>query len=306
MPNFFSRVASAPISWGICEVPGWGANLPTPRVLGEMASLGLPATELGAPGFLPDDPARIRTELTAFGLSLIGGFTPLVLHAPSERDEALRTAEATAAMLADAGATTFITAVVRDQQWSVPQRLDAAEHRHLTEMLRRVEEICLQAGLTQVLHPHVQTVVETADDVDRLLESSDVKWCLDTGHLAIGGKDPVEFARQHADRVGHVHLKDVALGHADALMRRHATIMQAVQGGLFTPLGHGDVDIAGVVTTLEAAGYDGWYVIEQDTAVVGALPEPGHGPITAVSASLSYLRDVVVPQLAPVSRSAQL
>jgi inosose dehydratase len=234
-----------------------------------------------------------------------GLFTPLVLHAASERDEALHTAQTTAAMLAEAGATTFITAVVRDLDWSVPRPLDASEHRHLTEMLRRVEDICLAAGLAQVLHPHVQTVVETADDVDRLLESSDVKWCLDTGHLAIGGKDPVEFARQHADRVGHVHLKDVALQHAGALMRRETSIMQSVQAGLFTPLGQGDVDIAGVITALEGAGYDGWYVIEQDTAVVGALPEPGQGPMTRVSASLDYLRDVVVPQLASSSRSAQ-
>lgn len=305
MRNFLSRVASAPISWGICEVPGWGENLPTPRVLGEMAALGLPATELGAPGFLPDDPARTRAVLDAHGLSLIGGFTPLVLHVASARDEALRTAEATASRLAAAGASTFITAVVRDLDWSVPTPLDAAEHRHLTEMLRRVEEICHQAGLAQVLHPHVQTVVETADDVDRLLDSSEVTWCLDTGHLAIGGKDPVEFARQHADRVGHVHLKDVALQHAAPLMRRESSIMQSVQAGLFTPLGQGDVDIAGVITTLEAAGYDGWYVIEQDTAVVGAVPEPGHGPMTQVSASLDYLRQVVVPQLTAQPRTAQ-
>jgi inosose dehydratase len=65
--DFLSRVASAPISWGICEVPGWGAMLPTPRVLGEMAGLGFTATELGAPGFLPTSPEGVKDELAGLG-----------------------------------------------------------------------------------------------------------------------------------------------------------------------------------------------------------------------------------------------
>ena len=297
MTDFLSRIASAPISWGICEVPGWGAMLPTDRVLGEMAGLGLPATELGAPGFLPTDPAAVRDDLARHGLTLIGGFTPLVLHERSERDEALQSARKTAAALARAGATTFITAAVADVAWSQPALLDRSEHRHLVEMLARVDEVCAESGLTQVLHPHVQTVIETAADVDRLLEACDVSWCLDTGHLAIGGKDPVAFAREAADRVGHVHLKDVDLSHVPALMERRSSILESVHAGLFTPLGQGDVAIAEVIWTLEAGGYDGWYVIEQDTAVVGDVPPSGDGPVRSVASSMDYLRDVVAPRL---------
>lgn len=297
MTDMLDRVASAPISWGICEVPGWGAMLPTRRVLAEMAGLGLPATELGAPGFLPEDPAGVRSELSDFGMTLLGGFTPLVLHDRAVAAQTLDQARATARLFEAAGATKFVTAVIVDPDWSTPRPLSPDEQRHLVAMLAAVDEICAEHGLEQVLHAHVQTLVETKDDVDRVLDACDVHWCLDTGHLAIGGVDPVAFAREAVDRVGHVHLKDVRLDLAGPVLARETSLMSATQAGLFTPLGEGDVDIAGVVTTLERAGYRGWYVIEQDTAITDGLPPEGEGPIEQVSASLRYLADVVVPAL---------
>ena len=271
--------------------------LPTDRVLAEMSGLGLPATELGAPGFLPDDAQELRTELGEYGMRLLGGFTPVVLHDKAVREETLRQATATAELFERAGASVFVSAVVLDPQWSVPRSLDAQEQRTMVEMFARIDEICAEHGLEQVLHPHVQTLVETRADVERVLDSCDVHWCLDTGHLAIGGVDPVQFAVEAFDRVGHVHLKDVNLALAGPVLARETSIMAATQAGLFTPLGQGDVDIAGVVSALESRGYDGWYVIEQDTAITDGLPPEGQGPVTQVRTSLDYLRDVVAPTL---------
>ena len=271
--------------------------LPTARVLGEMASLGLPATELGAPGFLPERPDRLRETLAAVDMSLIGGFTPLVLHDRHERAQALTAARRTAQLFQECGATLFVSAIVMDDEWSPPRPLDAAERAHVIDMLGAVDEICGEFGLEQVLHPHLQTVVETRDDVERILDSCDVHWCLDTGHLAIGGVDPVAFAREAGERVGHVHLKDVDLSKAGAVLNRSVSIMAGVQDGLFTPLGSGDVPIAEVVEVLEAQGYRGWYVIEQDTALTDGLPAEGEGPITQVRTSLDYLRTVVADRL---------
>jgi inosose dehydratase len=81
------------------------------------------------------------------------------------------------------------------------------------------------------------------------------------------------------------------------VLRREVSLMAATQAGVFTPLGQGDVDILGVVQTLEAAGYRGWYVIEQDTAITGGFPDDGEGPVEQVSESLKYLTDVVAPTL---------
>lgn len=297
MSNFLDRVSSAPISWGICEVPGWGAMLPTDRVLTEMAGLGFKATELGAPGFLPSDPKQLKALLANYGMTLIGGFTPVVLHNPSERQATIESATATARLFQEAGATMFVSSVVQDMDWSYPEKLNSAEQKHMAEMFGVIDDICEEHGLKQVLHPHVQTLVETKDDINRVLDSCDVNFCLDTGHIALGGEDPVKFAKESFDRVGHVHLKDVNLEMGPAVLRREVSLMKATQDGLFTPLGQGSVDILGVVETLESRGYQGWYVIEQDTAITNGMPAANEGPLLQVTESMKYLVDVVAPKV---------
>ena len=297
MSSFLSRVASAPISWGICEVPGWGAMLPTQRVLGEMAGLGFTATELGAPGFLPETAEGVKAQLGDYGMSLLGGFTPVVLHDKAQRETTIEQARATAKMFRDAGGTKFISSAVQDMDWSHPGTLSRDEVTHMAEMFGIIDEICEEFGLEQVLHPHVQTLVETKDDISRVLDSCDVHFCLDTGHMAFGGQDPVEFAKDAMDRVGHVHLKDIRLDMVQPVLDREVSLMAATQAGIFTPLGQGDVDIMGVVQTLENAGYQGWYVIEQDTAITGGLPAEGEGPLGQITTSMDYLVDTVAPTL---------
>jgi inosose dehydratase len=271
--------------------------LPASRVLPEMRSLGLHATELGAPGFLPDGAEELRAELTVQGMNLVGGFVPLVLHDSAQRPDALRRARETAELFQACGATRFVTAVVQDYDWSRPVPLDADGMKVLAEGLVEVDELCAAYGLTQVLHPHVDTLVETRVDVELALEHCTVQWCLDTGHLAIGGVDPVEFARSEGHRVGHVHLKDVHTPIAASVLSRDVSLVGGVQQGLFRPLGAGDVAVDEVVTALEASGYDGWYVLEQDTALTDGVPPAGTGPVEDVQRSLAFLRERVTPRL---------
>ena len=283
------RLAGAPISWGVCEVPGWGVMLPPERVLGEMASLGLRATELGPLGYLPLDPGAIRAQLDRHGLRLVGGFVPLVLHDGSPAD-AQEDADRIAAMLAGAGAELFVAALVADDAWSKPVPLDDTAWRRMVDRLAMVEELVARRGLTLVLHPHVGTQVETAADVERLLATSDVRWCLDSGHLLIGGSDPADFVRAHADRIAHVHLKDVHEPTAARLRAGELSLMQATQAGLFRPLGQGDAGIDEVVGLLDRSGYAGWLVLEQDTAITGQEPPVGRGPLVDVRTSIDYLQ----------------
>jgi inosose dehydratase len=283
-------MAGAPISWGVCEVPGWGVQLPVDRVLSEMQEVGLVATELGAAGWVPGDAAQIRARLQRYGLSAVAAFIPLVLHDESRRAEALATAEASAAQLAALGAHNFVTAVVSDlNDWARPH-LDAAEWRTLYAGIEAVEEIAKAHGLAQAVHPHVNTLVEQADDVQRVLDHTSAGFTLDTGHLVIGGTDPVEFAKRHHDRVTLVHLKDVKFDVMARHQRGELSLMEAVQQGIFVPLGQGDIDLREIVTTLESAGYDGWYVFEQDAAITDDVPAPGRGPILQVRESIVFLR----------------
>ena len=120
-------------------------------------------------------------------------------------------------------------------------------------------------GVLAVLHPHVGTMVETRSDVDRVLQGASIKLCLDTGHLLIGGTDPLALTLQMPDRIAHAHLKDVDAALAARVQAGELTYTEAVRKGMYTPLGAGDVDIAGIVTALRANGFDGWFVMEQDT-----------------------------------------
>lgn len=280
------RVAAAPISWGVCEAPDWGLELPAERVLSEMRALGLRATELGPTGYLGADPAQVRALLDEHGLTLVGGFLPVVLHTDAtdfaEAEAAIRT-------LAEAGAEVVVLAARSvDGSYDRKVPLDDAEWRTLLGNLKRVRDLVGEHGLRASLHPHVGTAIEDRAAVYRLLESSDIPLCLDTGHLVIGGTDPLDLLRSAAGRVDHVHLKDVRRPVAATVSAGDTSYIGAVRQGLYAPLGDGDLDIAGIVATLEGAGYRGWYVLEQDSALYGA-PSAGAGPIDDVRRSLEFL-----------------
>ncbi|TMQ95176.1 TIM barrel protein [Actinomadura soli] len=277
------RVAGAPISWGVCEVPGWGHQMEPARVLAEMRALGLAATELGPDGFLPGG-ARAREELLAtYGLGLVGAFVPVVLHDPASDPLPVvdRVLDAMDGVLVLAAATGL------DGYDGRPE-LDVEAW---TTLLANLDAITLRAsarGRLVTLHPHVGTVVERRTEVERVLDGCNVPLCLDTGHLLVGGTDPVWLARFAARRIAHVHLKDVDVGLAQRVLNGEVAYTHAVRDGLYRPLGDGDIGISGIVCALEDAGYEGWYVMEQDT-VLAEAPADGGGPYDDVRRSLDFL-----------------
>lgn len=288
------RLAGAPITWGVCEIPDWGTILPARRVLHEIASLGLAGTELGPVGYLPSDPADLRTLLDEHGLRLVGGFVPLVLHRAERAGEAIAEAATIAGRLAAAGGEVLVSAAdTGAPDLSSRPALSEDEWRHLFAMLARIDAVAGERGLRHAFHPHVGTVVETRQEVRRVLDASTVALCLDTGHLTIGGTDPAAVAREAADRIGHVHLKDVDLRVAEGVRESSSGFKQAVQQGLFRPLGNGGVAVAQVIAALEGAGYRGWYVLEQD-AVLGADPAESERPMANARTSLAYLEREVL------------
>jgi inosose dehydratase len=289
MTDLFHRVATAPISWGVCEVPGWGVQLPVDRVLTEMAGLGFTHTELGSVGWLPGRPDELRATLDRHGLSLLAAFVPLVLHDRSMTEATLDQAAGAAQLLEDLGGTCFNTAPVTSPDWAPRRPLSDNEWEHTYDMVGRLEELCTSHGLTQVIHEHVGCTVETAEEVERLLEHTSARFVLDTGHLALGGYDPLRFARDHASRVGLVHLKDLRPEVGEQLNASALSLMEAVQQGLFPALGEGHLPLTEIVTVLEAGGYTGWYVIEQDCAITGEEPAAGTGPVADMGRSLGFL-----------------
>jgi inosose dehydratase len=290
MTSALDRVAGAPISWGVCEVPGWGYQMKPDRVLREMREVGLTATELGSDGFLPDTPEGKAQTLAEYGLHGLGNFTPVVLHDPGHDPAAVvsRVLDGFEAVAADVLVLSAITGL---RGYDARPDLDSDGWTTLLGNLDRLTQVAADRGVTAVLHPHVGTMVETADDVQRVLEGSSMLLCLDTGHMLIGGSDPVAVTRQAPDRIAHTHLKDVDHALAKRVQSGELTYTDAVKIGMYKPLGQGDVDIAGVVSHLEAHDYDGWYVLEQDAILT---EEPvGEGPLADVRASADYVRSVL-------------
>ena len=220
------RVAGAPISWGVCEVPGWGHVLDVDRVLGEMAALGLRSTELGPPGFLPDEPAALRGVLGEAGLSLVGGFLAVPLHDAAAHDATIAEAHRASAQMAAAGGEVLVLAAATGLDgYDERPALTDDEWARLVATTAEIRDLAAAHGLRTTLHPHVGTHVEQRAEVERFLADSDVPLCLDTGHLLIGGTDPLELARAHAGRIAHVHLKDVDLSVATRVRAGEITYM---------------------------------------------------------------------------------
>ena len=288
MTTLMERIAGAPISWGVDGSPGWGYLMGRDRVMREMVDVGLAATELGPDGYLPTDRDELGDYLTGFGLHVVGGFVPALLYRPDRIDAELGYVDRASRQLAAAGSRVLVLGPSSHHDgYDAQVDMDDDEWRVFLENLRRLQDVVGEQGLTTALHPHWGMAIESGRHVERLLESSNVGLCLDTGHLHLAGTDPVDIARLAASRIHHVHLKDVDATFADKVRSGDVAFRQAVIDGMFVPLGAGGVDIAGVVTTLEEAGYGGWYVLEQDRSLSEELESAG--PREDADASVRYL-----------------
>lgn len=279
------RIATAPVSWGILEFAGQSSQQAWDSVLDEMAAAGYEGTELGPYGFLPADADELKAALSARGLRLLSAFVPVRLADRSARERGLSDARKVGALLAACGCKQI---VLSDDNGADPRRLsragrvapeDGLDEAGWQALVDGAQHFARQMrdnyGLETVFHHHCAGFVETPGEVARLLERTDpslVGLCLDTGHYVYGGGDPIDCIGRYGARVRHVHLKDVDPGVMVRARAESWDYFRAVAGGLFCELGHGCVDFPGVIGALDAAGYEGWAVVEQD--VVGMAGSP--------------------------------
>lgn len=284
------RVANAPCSWGVVQGVE-GASYDWRRVLTEIAETGYAGSELGDWGFMPNDPALLRDELTRRNLAMIGAFTPVRLSAAREHADAEARALRTARLLAecwlgspDEGGP-FV--VLADDPSPATQRREFAgriqpEHglsddgwRTLAAGVERIARaVRHDSGLRTVFHHHCGTYVETPAETKRLLDmtrSDLVGLCLDTGHYVYAGGDPLELLRDYRERVWLVHFKDCDAETSAFARAEGWDYVTAIRNGIFCGLGEGQVDHPAVLRELERTGYDGWIVCENE-APPGRVP----------------------------------
>lgn len=281
------KIAGAPISWGVCEVPGWGYQMAPERVLTEMKEIGLTATEFGPQGWLPIEAEARAAEVGKYGLTPVGAFFLTVMHDPGHDPVPAVKTELDAFEKAG-GSYLILAAASGAEGYDTRPVLDEAGWQTLFDNLDRISSVCAARGVTACLHPHWGTMVQNADEIDRVLRNSSVGLCLDTGHITCGGGDPVAIVAEYAGRVAIVHAKDVRRELTDKLLTGEFTWSQGIKAGMFTPIGQGDIDFATIVRKLAEAGFDGYYVLEQDIMIDGE-PPTGGGPIDNARASLAAL-----------------
>lgn len=272
------RVGNAPCSWGTIENTG-GQRIDWARMLDELAGSGYRGTELGDWGFMPTDPDALRGELARRGLTMIGSWVTVRLSDEAYHQRGIEQALRVARLLAEVGGPEAIINIGGDHGASELRRnntgritpehgLDERGWRILVRGAERVAEaVRRETGLRSTLHPHGATWVETPDEIEVFLERSDPELlgiCFDTGHYALGGGDPVEGIRRHRDRIRLVHFKDFDPAVLARGSEQNLDYQGLIGAGVFSELGRGSVDFAGVLEALREIGYHGWIVVEQD------------------------------------------
>lgn len=273
------RVANAPVSFGVFELTvGKLPNLPGPdEILDAVAGAGYAGIDLGPVGYLGHRD-ELRQRLEGRGLGLAGGWVQMRF---SERDgfeedltvldQALDVFSVVAdtglerpkPTLADAGSPARVANPGRGKD--LPEiGLDASGWSRLADGVKRAVDRCRDRGLEATFHHHACTHVEAPHEVERLLELTDVGLCLDTGHLLLGGGDPVQALRDWGDRINHLHVKDVRMEVLRKVITDRAGMEAVWSRGTFCELGTGDVDIEGFLSLVKDRGFSGWLVVEQD------------------------------------------
>ncbi|MFS8572215.1 MAG: sugar phosphate isomerase/epimerase [Clostridia bacterium] len=292
------RVGSAPITWGICEIPGWGPQKPWPEVLDEMAAAGFAGTELGPAGYLPMDPAVLREELARRQLAMIAAFVPVNFRQREAHAASFKAVDEVARLLAALGAKDILLSDEGDEMRkaiagrtseTAVRGMTAEEWKAFVDGLHQAADRCRDLGLTVSFHPHGGTYIEHPAEVQRLLESTDpdrIRLCLDTGHTAFGGGDPLETVRRWGSRIGLVHLKDIDMDRLRAGITQGKGYTPLAKEGVFVELGTGSLDLRAILDELKAAGYDGWLVVEQDRVV-----QPGEDTLAVAVRNRRYLRE---------------
>ncbi len=295
------QIGNAPCSWGALEFDLEGESAGYVQVLNEIKSTGYTGSELGDWGFMPTDPAALKAELAARGLTLLGAFVPVLLKDPAAHQPGVDVAVRTARLLADtAGKEPFI--VLADDNGKIPQRtqnagrvtpemgLTDAEWNIATEGIHAVARaVYRETGLRTVVHHHCAGYIETPAEINKMLSLTDpqiVGLCLDTGHIQFGGGDPLKILQENASRVWHVHFKDCHPQIAAESRAQQWDYFASVSNGIFCELGQGAVDFPAIKAELDKLGYQGWIVVEQDVL-------PGMGaPKASAQRNREYLKSI--------------
>jgi inosose dehydratase len=232
----------------------------------DIGAVGYQGTEVfdGNLAAIADEPQPFLDALAAAGVELVSVYSGAnFVYADVLPDEMARLRRA-CELARQFGASRLVVGGGARRAGGTPDE----DYDRLGAALDRVSDLAAEHGLEASYHPHLSTIVESPEELERLMAVTRIGFCPDTAHLAAGGGDPAALIRRYPERLAHVHLKDIDL----------AT-------GTFLPLGQGDLDLDDVVRAVVEAGYDSWLVVELDST--------DGAPRDAAAVSLAHLADIL-------------
>jgi inosose dehydratase len=273
-------VANAPVSYGAFEITvGHDPHVPDGiSVLDQVATAGYAGIDLGPVGYLGSG-TRLGELLAERGLGLAGGYLELPYadhdalgQALGELDALLATFDAVRPYLPGPPPRPTLADAGSPQRRSQPGRstgqpslgLDAGGWRRFAEGLARVVGHCRDRGYEPTFHPETGTYVEAPWEIEEVLDRSDIGLCLETGHMMMGGGDPVAMLGDWGGRVNHVHLKDGVRTVMAGIVADGAPATDIWTREAFCELGRGDLDVDAILDGLRGISFGGWLVVEQD------------------------------------------
>jgi inosose dehydratase len=289
------RIGTAPDSWGVW-FPSDPKQIPWQRFLDEVIEAGYEWIELGPYGYLPADREILQRELSRRNLRVSGTFAMCNLEDPGAWSELERQVVGAGESLAYLGAKFLI--LIDDTYSDLftgerngPAQLKEDRWKLLVDTTHRVADIVRDRFcLKLVYHPHAETHVEYENQIERFIEETDparVWLCLDTGHHAYRGGDPVSFMRHHHRRIAYLHLKSVDQEIQRKVQTEGIPFARAVAMGMFCEPSKGVVDFAAIRDVLAEVSYDGWAIVEQDM-----YPSDFDKPLPIAKRTRNYLREI--------------
>ena len=273
-------VANAPVSYGAFEITvGHHPDVPDGlSVLDQVADAGYAGIDLGPVGYLGSG-EQLGERLAERGLGLAGAYLelPYADHDRLEQmlpelDAMLDTFDAVRPYLQGPPPRPTLADNGSEARHNRPGRsvsdpaegLDADAWKQFGMGLAKTVARCRDRGYEPTFHPETGTYVEAPWEIERVLELSDIGICLETGHMMLGGSDPIAAARAWGERVNHVHLKDAVLSVMKGIIADEAPVTEIWSREAFCALGKGDLNVIGVLDELRRLGWGGWLVVEQD------------------------------------------
>lgn len=275
------KLGIAPIAWTNDDMPDLGKENTFEQCVSEMALAGFTGSEVG--NKYPKDPEVLKKALEIRGVEICNQwFSSFLITKPFEEVEKEFRAQLT--FLKAMGAKVIGAS---EQSHSVQGQLDTPVFGHKYEMndeeweifctgMNKLGKIAKEEyGIALTFHHHMGTVVQSLAEVDRMMENTDpeyVSLLFDTGHFAYCGEDPLEVVKKYADRIKHVHLKDIRPEVVEQVKKENMSFLAGVRAGAFTIPGDGCIDYDPIFKVLEETGYEGYMVVEAEQDPAKANP----------------------------------